>query len=287
MTLLFLRYSSILRLISLLHSYLTFLSASLKTYDNVLCSLLSLIANQAGWFGGTVSRAAAPSCYLSSAAASAPHVHLILSSTDIPPSLPYRAEALVCWSKPIPFLTSPADDKECSQYAWDRPQVDATFDNLLESVSNDVDSPRLITVLADESGAWRQCVPISSLGLCLDDMSVRICVALRLGLPLCAAHTCRHCGATIDSLGLHWLSCKKGRMRFHRHAAINDVLHRALSSTGIPSCLERSGLFRSHGKRPDRLTLVPWEPGKPLFWDATVPDTLAYKLQSKVWLLTL
>ena len=108
----------------------------------------------------------------------------------------------------------------------------------------------------------------------------RISIALRLGLPVCAPHSCRHCGAAVDSLGLHGLSCKKGRMRFHRHAAINDVLHRAFSSAGIPSCLEPSCLSRSDGKRTDSLTLVPWECGKPLVWDATVPDSLAHSYRS-------
>ena len=69
-------------------------------------------------------------------------------------------------------------------------------------------------------------------------------------------------------------------MRFHRHAAINDVLHRAFSSAGIPSCLELSCLSRSDGKQPDGLTLVPWERGKLLVWDATVPDSLAHSYRS-------
>ena len=35
------------------------------------------------------------------------------------------------------------------------------------------------------------------------------------------------------------------------------------------------GLLRSDSKRPDWLTLVPWESGKRLTWDGTVAHTLA------------
>uniref|UniRef100_A0A1X7TTF7 Uncharacterized protein n=1 Tax=Amphimedon queenslandica TaxID=400682 RepID=A0A1X7TTF7_AMPQE len=112
-----------------------------------------LIANQAGWFGGLVSRAASTlllfvlGCCLCSSDSphSVQHGHFSFST--------YRAEALACSSKLFPSLTPPGDDKECSQFAWDRPQVDATIDNLLESVSNDVDHARLIAVSADVSGA--------------------------------------------------------------------------------------------------------------------------------------
>ena len=69
-------------------------------------------------------------------------------------------------------------------------------------------------------------------------------------------------------------------MRFHRHAALNDVIHRSLSSAGIPACLEPSGLSRSDGKRPDGLTLVPWERGRPMVWDVTVPDSMAPSYRS-------
>ena len=38
---------------------------------------------------------------------------------------------------------------------------------------------------------------------------------------------------------------------------------------------EPSGLFRRDGKRPDGLTLVPWQSGRSLCWDVTVTCPLA------------
>ena len=35
------------------------------------------------------------------------------------------------------------------------------------------------------------------------------------------------------------------------------------------------GLTRHDGNRPDGLTLIPWQGGKPLTWDVTVVSTLA------------
>jgi len=44
---------------------------------------------------------------------------------------------------------------------------------------------------ARHSGDWLLALPIASCGLRLDDEAVRVAVALRLDLGLCAAHTCR------------------------------------------------------------------------------------------------
>jgi len=44
---------------------------------------------------------------------------------------------------------------------------------------------------------------------------------------------------------------------------------------GIIITKEPTGLFRSDGKRPDGLTLVPWQSGKALCWDVTVTCPLA------------
>lgn len=56
---------------------------------------------------------------------------------------------------------------------------------------------------------------------------------------------------------------------------LNDIIRRALVSAEIPCTLEPQGLSRLDGKRPDGLTLVPWEKGRCLVWDATCVSTFA------------
>ena len=77
------------------------------------------------------------------------------------------------------------------------------------------------------------------------------------------------------SRGTHGLSCRSSEGRHPRHAAVNDIIHRTLSSAGIPSRLEPPGLSRSDGKRPDGVTLAPWSSGRPF---ATCPDTLPHPI---------
>ena len=46
-------------------------------------------------------------------------------------------------------------------------------------------------------------------------------------------------------------------------------------------CLSPSGLSSLDGSRPDGMTIVPWQSGRPLVWDATCPDTLAVSYRSR------
>ena len=138
---------------------------------------------------------------------------------------------------------------------------------------------RLLAVAAPESGAWLRALPVSALGLRMDDDTVRIAVGLRLGAPTCGAHQCRHCSVEVHVFGRHSLSCKKSEGRHFRHSALN--VKRGLSAAHIPSRLEPTGLLRSDGKRPDGVTLAPWSSGCLLVWDATCPDTFAISYRAQ------
>ena len=107
-------------------------------------------------------------------------------------------------------------------------------------------------------------IPISSLDLRMDGGTISVAVGLRLGSTLCRLHTCQHCGAEVDHLATHGLSYRKSEGRHYRHAAIIEIMYRALASACIPSRPESSGLDRSDGKRTDGVTMIPWKNGKPL-----------------------
>jgi len=87
-------------------------------------------------------------------------------------------------------------------------------------------------------------------------------------------HEC-HCGSRVDAYGVHSFVCKTAPGKTSRHHAFNDLIARGFSSAGLPVTKEHLGLFRSDGKRPDGLTLVPWSSGKALCRDVTVTCPLA------------
>ena len=121
---------------------------------------------------------------------------------------------------------------------------------------------------------WCMAGPVSSLGLRMDNNTIRVAVGLCLGAPLCHPHTCHHCGVQVDGTATHSLSCKWSKGHHQHHAAVNDIV-RTISAAHLPSRLEPTGLSCSNDKHPDRVALVPWRSGRLLVWDATCPDTFA------------
>ena len=93
-------------------------------------------------------------------------------------------------------------------------------------------------------------------------------------MDLCVPHEC-HCGSRVDAYGVHSFVCKRAPGKTSRHHALNDLIARGFSAAGLPVTKKPLGLFRSDGKRPDGLTLVPWSSGKALCWDVTVTCPLA------------
>src|SRR5580692_2413752 len=79
----------------------------------------------------------------------------------------------------------------------------------------------------------------------------------------------------MDARGTHGLACRRSSGRLARHHHINNLICRGLNRTGVPSTKEPSVLSRTDGKRPDGLSLIPWQCGKSLIWDVTIADTLA------------
>jgi len=138
-----------------------------------------------------------------------------------------------------------------------------------------IDSARFSALQHEESGAWLNAFPSPAIGTFIDNNTFRVCVALRLGCKICEKYTCS-CGSVVLENALHALSCPKtAASRLARHGVFNDIIHRSLTTINIPSKLEPPGLSRDDGKKPDGITLTPWERGQSLVWDATCIDTVA------------
>ena len=126
------------------------------------------------------------------------------------------------------------------------------------------DSPshlaRILTAAQGHSGDWITAYPIAQVGTRLDDETLRISVALRVGLNVCLAHQCR-CWNTVQSDSHYPLSCRFSAGRFPRRCCCccrphsTNVLP-AESSTRImwqPTVSPPGGKERHHfvGIRPE------------------------------------
>jgi len=263
--------------------------SSLETIDNLIrngiCTIANLDLTDLQWFqaslpvkvGGLGVRrvtSLAPSAFLASAAGTETLQQQLLlrSSTAVTVD---TSVTLVrdLWSSTY-NLSAPCGVAAHKQSSWDKPVIAAELDKLSSSLSDTIDKARLLAVTSPHSGDWLHALPLSSCGLRLDDNAIHFAVGLRLGANICDPHQCP-CGMLVDAKGLHGLSCKGGSGRSARHHGLNDMIWRGLSKADIPAVKEPSGLLRSDGKRPDGLTLIPWNNGRCVTWDVTVTDTLA------------
>lgn len=159
------------------------------------------------------------------------------------------------------------------QRAWDTIASESIQNSLIHTTTGR-DRARLLAVSRPEAGHWLHAYPSPNIGTFIDPCTLRIAVGLRLGVEVCVDHSCASCGAPVDRLGHHGLACSSGAGRLSRHAALNDIIRRALVSAYVPAALEPQ-IVRSDGKRPDGMSLIPWRMGRALVWDATCADTLA------------
>jgi hypothetical protein len=226
------------------------------------------------WSGGLGIRSVsmlASSAFLASAAGTLPLQTQILRNT-LAADENTRA-SLKHWLS-ISGLADEDSPPAGNQRVLDSIIVNHAFQTLLSCHTDKYHQARLLAAKSAHSGDWLHAIPISSCGLRLNNEAVRVAVGLRLGTELCQPYKCS-CGASVDTRGSHALSCRRNPGRSQRHHFVNDLIWRSLSKAGFPSIKEPQGLFRSDGKRPDGLTLIPWRDGRCATWDVTVTDTVA------------
>ena len=156
------------------------------------------------------------------------------------------------WSERLEASAPPPADAP-RQKAWDTPA--ASLKALAEGASDTSTQARLLTACRNESGAWLQALPVSSLGLQMSFTWL--------------------CGTPVDGHGTHGLHCCNSVGHHPCHSTNNDLIKRSLASAKISAHLKPVGVCTSDGKRPDGATVLPWRSGRVLVWDAMCPDTFA------------
>ena len=158
-------------------------------------------------FGGLGVRSVADlalPCYISSINSSLELVHKIYTAVGeatVPESL---LSAVAEFQARFPYCEMPDGEAVMRQRAWDDISCTTRFSDLI-APANQVHRARLLAAKEPHSGAWLKTVPLPNLGLHLDDATIRVAVALRVGATICEPQNCR-CGRLVDRLGHHGLS---------------------------------------------------------------------------------
>lgn len=65
-----------------------------------------------------------------------------------------------------------------------------------------------------------------------------------------------NCGVIVNGKGTHGLNCIFSAGRFFRHATVNEILRRILTTDRIPNILKPFEICGINEKRPDGITLI-------------------------------
>ena len=139
-----------------------------------------------------------------------------------------------------------------------------------------MDKARLMAVTL--IGSTLHALTLSNCRLRVDDKAVSVAVGLRLGANICKPHKCPRCAE--EFMHPHVKAVATDPLDTAA-STLNDLVWRGVSTANIPATKEPSGLFRSDGKRPDGLTLIPWKNGRCVAWDVTVTDSLAQRHEGR------
>ena len=215
----------------------------------------------------------APSAFLASADGASALVQQLLPPQLASTTYSERDSALSEWQLGLPEETPlPPCSVRNQQKSRDRPKVNQLFHSLLSDCSDEASRARLLAACSNQSCAWLNAPPISSLGLRMPNDTVRIAIGLRVGAKICQPHTCILWNGS-GSVQSPWTVLQSSQGCTACHNSLNDIVHRSLGTSKVPSRLEPSGLHHADGNCPDGITMTPWSEGRFLVWDATCVDT--------------
>ena len=111
---------------------------------------------------------------------------------------------------------------------------------------------RLRSVRGRGAGAWIQAIP-SPNEFALSPCEFRIATCLRLGLALPFQHwvSICNCGTTVDDLGFHLLTCKRGGGPIWAHDSVTAVWSDCLRQLGVHHKKEPRNRYLEMDRRPD------------------------------------
>jgi len=133
------------------------------------------------------------------------------------------------------------------------------------------------------SGAWLQAMPCKGpFDLTLEPDQMQVCLQHRLGQSLASpGQVCplRACGAPLDVLGHHHLTCKLGGYPTVRHNRVRDGFFSLASLASMSPRLEK-GAHADDLTRPADVLLPCWALGKAAAFDVTVVSPLTSEILS-------
>ena len=244
------------------------LNTSLKKES---CWTQSTLPVNLGGFGIHLASEIALPAYLSSVSASIGIAFSLLKSEIQQDPNEFFEQGCEEWKSILEVTELPA--KPMFQSSWDKPQCQKKLERLLSNTPNEVERAKILAVSSEGASAFLNALPLANCGLRLSDIELPIVCSMRIGATLCHPHVC-FCGKSVDSNGLHGLSCEKQVGRFSRHSEANFLIKRALAQINFPSMLEPSNLIGVEGLIPDGITHFPYKQGKSLTWDFTCVDTV-------------
>ena len=159
----------------------------------------------------------APLAFLSSVSGSS---ELILHCAPNTSFLHYPEEeaALSVWTQGHKSITTFSSSFLFSK-SLGHPWFGCNSEFLVDNAADERSKVHLLSSTSKESGVWLNAVPVSALGLWMDDETIYVAVCLRLSAPLRYPHQYCHCGEDVNSLATHRLSCWWSEGHLVLHAA--------------------------------------------------------------------